>query len=326
MNLLAKNPANYRRVGLIGMVMLALLGGFITATSAFPFGANTYTAVLEHTAGLRAGEEVQVAGVGVGDVRKVSLGEHQVLVEFTVDKDVHLGADTTAEVKVATLLGTHFLLISPKGGGELPGDTIPMAHTRVPFNLQDVINETGTLSENLDVDKISQALTQIAATMDQTRDEFVPALKGLSRLSQMFAVRSDDIGRLLRSTSKVTGQLARSSDDIVGLMKAANVILADLVQRKTAVHRLLVDLRTIGEELSAVMVENREDVGPMLENLSGTIGVLVKNETSLAGLIDQLGPLVRYFANSTGNGSWVELYLAGGVPDNLRCLTEGRCA
>jgi len=325
MNLLAKNPANYRRVGLIGIVMLGLLGGFITATSAFPFGATTYTAVLEHTAGLRAGEEVQVAGVGVGEVRDISLGERQVLVEFTVDKDVHLGAETTAEVKVATLLGTHFLLISPKGGGELPGDTIPMSQTRVPFNLQDVINETGTLSEDLDVDKISKALTQIAATMDQTRDEFVPALKGLSRLSQMFAVRSDDIGRLLRSTSKVTGQLARSSDDIVGLMKAANVILTDLVQRRTALHRLLVDLRTIGEELSALMQENRTQVGPMLESLNGTVQVLVKSQRSLSVLVDQLGPVVRYFANSTGSGSWIDLYLPGGLPDNLGCLTAGRC-
>jgi len=325
MNLLAKNPANYRRVGLIGIVMLGLLAGFIAATSAFPFGANTYTAVLEHTAGLRVGEEVQVAGVGVGDVRKISLGERQVLVEFTVDKEVHLGAQTTAEVKVATLLGTHFLLVSPKGGGELPSDTIPMSQTKVPFNLQDVINKTGTLSEELDVGKISTALNQIAATMDQTRDEFLPALKGLSRLSKMFAIRSDDIGRLLRSTSQVTGQLAHSSNDIVGLMKAANVILADLVQRRTAVHRLLVDLRTIGEQVSALMQENRTDVGPMLENLNGTVQVLVKSQKSLSLLVDEIGPVMRYFANSSGDGSWINLYAPGGLPDNLGCLTAGRC-
>ncbi|WP_235736159.1 MlaD family protein [Nocardioides alcanivorans] len=112
---IAKTPAGYRRVGVIGVAVLALVAGLIAATSTFPFGKNTYTAELEHTAGLRVGEEVQVAGVGVGDVTKIELDGKSVIVEFTVDNDIRLGRDTTAEVKVATLLGTHFLLINPQG-------------------------------------------------------------------------------------------------------------------------------------------------------------------------------------------------------------------
>ncbi len=129
---IAKTPENYRRIGLMGAAVVAILAALIMATTIFPFGSNTYTAELEHSAGLRVGEEVQVAGVGVGEIRKIELDGQHVKVEFTVDKDIDLGKNTTAEVKVATLLGTHFLLLSPAGNGELTHEHIPLAQTRVP--------------------------------------------------------------------------------------------------------------------------------------------------------------------------------------------------
>ncbi|MFS3130423.1 MCE family protein [Nocardioides sp. Bht2] len=323
---LKKTPQNYRRVGIIGAAVVALLAGLIAATSTFPFGQDTYFAELEHSAGLRVGEEVQVAGVGVGEVRKIELKDRKVRVEFTVDSDIDLGRETTAEVKVATLLGTHFLLVSPLGGGDLADDTVPLAQTRVPYNLQDVINETGSLADDLDVDLISQALSEVANTMDVTSEEFLPALQGVSDLSKVLASRSTEIGELLESTSTFSGQLAESTGDITVLMKQSNVLLANLLQRRDDIHALLVDLRSVGAELSSLMAENRGKVGPMLDSINGTIKVLTTNHKTLGDVADLLGPMARYLANSTGNGSWLDQYMPEATPDGLRCLQEGNCA
>lgn len=320
-----KTPQNYRRIGIIGAAVVALLAGLIAATSTFPFGQDTYYAELEHTAGLRVGEEVQVAGVGVGEVRKIELKDRKVRIEFTLDSDVRLGKETTAEVKVATLLGTHFLLVSPQGGGELRDDTVPLAQTRVPYNLQDVINETGSLAEKLDVDLISEALSEVAHTMDVTSEEFLPALQGISDLSQVLASRSQEIGQLLESTSTFSDQLADSTSDITVLMRQSNVLLANLVRRRDDLHALLGDLRSVGEELSGLMAENKGKVGPMLANINGTIKVLTKNHRTLGEVADLLGPMARYFANATGSGTWLDQYMPEATPDSLRCLQEGNC-
>ena len=64
---------------------------FVAAISFVPFGQQDYTAILEHTAGIRVGEEVQVAGVGSGEVRGIELDGHQVRLTFTLDRDIHLG-------------------------------------------------------------------------------------------------------------------------------------------------------------------------------------------------------------------------------------------
>ncbi|KQZ70046.1 MCE family protein [Nocardioides sp. Root151] len=322
----AKTPESYRRIGLMGAGVLAILAALIMATTIFPFGANTYTAELEHTAGLRVGEEVQVAGVGVGEIRKIELDGQHVQIEFTVDKDIELGKATTAEVKVATLLGTHFLLLSPSGKGELSHEHIPLSQTHVPFNLQDVINQTGDLSQKLDVDTIRTALNTVARTMDQSSEEFLPALRGISDLSEMFANRSDDLGTLLESTSTFSEQLANSSDDITVLMKQANVLLTELVSRRQAIHNLLVDLRAIGTQLSSLMKENRDEIGPMLDNLNNTIQLLTRNHEKLGQVADLLGPTARYFANSTGSGSWLDQYMPGATPDTIRCRIEGKCS
>ena len=52
-----------------------------------PFGQRHYVAELSNTAGLQKGEEVQIAGIGVGEVRDISLDGQKVRVDFTVDKD-----------------------------------------------------------------------------------------------------------------------------------------------------------------------------------------------------------------------------------------------
>lgn len=320
-----KTPQNYRRIGIIGAAVVALLAGLIAATSTFPFGQDTYYAELEHSAGLRVGEEVQVAGVGVGEVRKIELKDRKVRIEFTVDSSIDLGRETTAEVKVATLLGTHFLLVSPQGGGDLADDTVPLAQTRVPYNLQDVINETGSLAEDLDVNMISKALGEVAHTMDVTSEEFLPALQGVSDLSKVLASRSAEIGELLESTSTFSGQLAENTGDITVLMKQSNVLLANLLQRRDDLHALLVDLRSVGEELSTLMAENKGKVGPMLASINGTIKVLTTNHKTLGEVADLLGPMARYLANSTGSGSWLDQYMPEATPDSLRCLQEGNC-
>ncbi|MDT0201412.1 MCE family protein [Nocardioides sp. AE5] len=320
-----KTPRGYRRIGLMGAGVLAVLAALVLALTVFPFGVTTYTAELEHTAGLRVGEEVQVAGVGVGEVRSIELDGTKVRIEFTVSNDIDLGKDTTVEVKVATLLGTHFLLVRPQGTGELSNQMVPLAQTRVPFNLQDVINETGDLSKDLDIDLISESLEIIAQTMDQSREEFLPALKGISDVSEMFAKRSEDLSTLLQSTSTFSEQLVNNSDDITVLMEQANILMTDVLSRRDAIHNLLVDLKSVMEELTTLMTENRKDVGPMIDNLNATIELMTRNHEQLSAIAKQMGPTARYFANATGAGTWLDQYMPEATPDGIRCKLEGRC-
>jgi phospholipid/cholesterol/gamma-HCH transport system substrate-binding protein len=313
------------RIGLVGLAAVALIGALVTVGSTMSPGTSTYTAELEHTGGLRIGEEVQVAGVGVGEVTRIELGDRLVRVTFTADDDVDLGSQTIAEVKVATLLGTHFLLVSPRGGGELADDTIPLRQTRVPFNLQDVLDEGVPEVNNLDAAGIERSLGTLADTLDASGGELGPALDGVRDLSALVDTRSDELGRLLSAARNVSAQLNDSGADMITLMRQADVILDALRTRRETIHALLRDLAALGTQLTGVIEDTRADLSPTLRDLDKVVAMLERHDGSLDAAIRTLAPTARYFANAGGNGSWLDQYAADSTPDNVNCAEQGGC-
>jgi phospholipid/cholesterol/gamma-HCH transport system substrate-binding protein len=308
-----------RTLGIVGVVVTALMGLIVAAISFVPFGQREVTAIVEHSAGLRVGEEVQVAGVGSGEVRGIHLDGHQVRVDFTIDRDVELGRSTRASIKVATLLGSHFLEVAPAGPGSLKDDTIPLAHTTVPFNLQDVIEgSTGTLDE-LDGVTMSESFRVLADALRDTPDDARAAIDGVARLSAVAAKRTDQMGALLRSSRQVTTDLATNSEEIIDLLRQSNLVLKELTKRRDVIHAMLVDARRLAREVSGVLADNEEQLEPLMRDFSAALANLRKQEKKISDSIDGLGTMAYYFANASGNGPWIDLHVPVGLPDNISC-------
>ncbi|MDT9592480.1 MCE family protein [Nocardioides zeae] len=318
--------ANRYRVGLAGFAVLAFLAALVGAAAGLSLGKSTYSAMLESTGGLRVGEEVQIAGVSAGDITGIELDGQAVRVTFTVDSDVELGDATTAEVKVATLLGTHFLLVTPAGEGDLSDDTIPTAQTRVPYNLQDAIDDAVGDLDEFDTQTLEASLAEFTAVLDASGDEIGPALDGVQALSEVVVQRTGQLDELLVAARGVTQQLTESAPDLIELMEQGTLILDTLRVRRDTISELLSDLTTLGNELSGVIEDNEEAVGPLLAELDVTIGVLQRHEATLDEALTMLPATARYFTNSSGTGPWLAQYAPGALPDNLECVIERRCA
>ncbi|WP_182376072.1 MCE family protein [Nocardioides sp. WS12] len=323
-------PMNERdpmKVGIITIAILGLIGAVVVVLSVTSFGTKKYTAIVEHTAGLRSGEDVQVHGVNSGKITGVELEDDHVLVSFVLDSDIELGNQTTATVKVATLLGSHYLEVDPNGTGSLANGQIPMDRTSVPYNLQDVIEEGTKALDKLDPDILAKALTAMAGTLGASEDEIGPALEGVARLSEVISKRSDQVGDLLVSTRSVTDQLSASSEDIVGLMKQANLVVSEITSRKDAIHTLLVETTELSKALTAIVKATNGKLKPALTDLNAVLDTLNRQDKQLTHLLEVMGPSVRYVANATGSGPFVPLYLKPpAVPaDDTTCKLRGDC-
>jgi len=297
------------KVGIVALVLGALVTGGVVLLSSLSLGTTTYTAVLEHTAGLRVGEDVQVHGVPSGEVRAIDLGDQVVRVTFTLDGDIRLGDESTAEVKVATLLGNHFLQVEPAGSGTLAGDTIPLERTSVPYNLQDVLEGGTAALDELDPELLARALTATSDALGASGEEVGPALEGVAALSDVISDRSDQVGRLLRAARGVTDQLADGSDDLFALMSSANLVIEEVVRRREAIRRLLVQTRGLADALDAIVRQTRDDISPALRDLNLALGTLRKQDKQLRHVLEEMAPAVRYVANATGNGAYLDLFL-----------------
>jgi len=276
-------------------------------------------AELRHTGGLLVGEEVQIAGIGVGEVRGIALDGQRVRVDFTVDKDAQLGRSTTATVKIGTLLGNHYLEIAPAGGGSLPGDTIDLNHTSVSYNLQDVIEGSTNTLERLNGKTVAKSLTVIADALDYSPEEGRAAIDGIARLSKVAAAQSDKLHALLSSSADVSDLLASNSEDLIELMRRSTVVLDELTKRRKVIHAMLKDSRELARQVSGVLRDNAAELDPMMRDFTSATHNLRVHERELSDGIDAIATLAHYLANASGSGKYLDLHVASGLPDSFTC-------
>ena len=132
-------------VAIVGLVLLGLLAFAVFDSANLPIigGGTGYTAYFAEAAGLQAGNEVRVAGVIVGRVTGISLAGDKVAVNFKV-KGAWVGNDTTAAIKIKTLLGDKFLALDPLGTQpQNPATPIPLARTTSPYDVTQAFNGLG---------------------------------------------------------------------------------------------------------------------------------------------------------------------------------------
>ncbi len=95
----------------------------------FLTSGSTYTikAEFDNVAGVKKGASVQVAGVPVGSVAGISLGEDDVAVlTLQLDNDLQVPTDSMASVKSQGIIGDKYIQLSLGGEEEMfkPGDVL----------------------------------------------------------------------------------------------------------------------------------------------------------------------------------------------------------
>ncbi len=104
-------------------------------------GEKGYKLYAEFTdvGGLKNGATVEIAGVEIGRVKKISLSDYQAKVEMQINSDVKIQEDAIAAVKTKGLLGEKYIQISPGGSDEIipPGGEI--RETQPPIDLERAI-------------------------------------------------------------------------------------------------------------------------------------------------------------------------------------------
>ena len=308
-------PFRERNPVIIGAVSLAVIAALVLAAfraEDLPLigGGDTYYAAFKESGGLKANDEVRVAGVRVGKVQEVALAGDHVRVEFTVQRGIDFGRDTGVDIKVKTLLGAMYLSLVPNGSGQLEeGSVIPMARTTSPYDVVEAFSGLADTSERIDTDQLATSLDTLASLMESTPEEFQGALRGMSALSQNIAARDEQLNELLGNMQKVSKVLADRNGDLITLMDDGDKLFRALVARREAVHNLLTATSRLSQELTALVRQTREDLKPALDHLDSVLDMLRKNQENLDNSLRLMAPFYRVFANTLGNGPWFDTYI-----------------
>lgn len=93
--------------------------------------------------GLKAGAEVEVAGVRVGKVSAIQLDPqtYAALVSMRIGKDVELSEDTIASVKTSGLIGDKYIKLTPGGAPDTLADGEMIVDTESALDIEELISK-----------------------------------------------------------------------------------------------------------------------------------------------------------------------------------------
>ncbi|WP_410656865.1 MCE family protein [Amycolatopsis sp. lyj-112] len=315
------------KMALAGLTTMALGMAAALNADALPVigGGTTYSAEFSDAGGLRADNDVRVAGVKVGKVSEIDLDGDRVVVSFRV-KDAWLGDATSASIRIKNVLGQKYLALDPQGDAVLdPGAPIPLQRTTAPYDVLEAFRDLSKTVDDIDVDQLAKSFDTISATFAETPTDVRAALDGLSKLSGTIASRDRQLRTLVANTRQVSQTLVDRDAEVQRLVEDGNALLLAISTRQQAIKNLLDGSKRLATALDGIIADNDGQLGPVLEQLDQLTSMLQRNQDSLAKGIAAFAPAIRVLTNVAGNGRWIDGYLCGLVLPSVGPLNEKGC-
>jgi phospholipid/cholesterol/gamma-HCH transport system substrate-binding protein len=299
-------------IGLAGLTAAALAAVLAFNLQRFE-GGTGYSAAFSEAAGLKAGEEVRIAGVKVGKVTNVDLEGDHVRVKFTSSSPV--GDQSRAQIKIKTILGSHYLALEPAGAHRQPKNReIPVSRTTAPFDVVPALQAASSQLGQIDTKQLAKSMDALTQTLQGSPENVRRSLEGLRKISRAVASRDDQLGELLKHSAGLTSTLAARSGDLAVLVRDAGLLLQEVDDRRQVIAQLLTGTVSLSQQITGTIQENRATLGPALKNLHQVETILEHNQGNLTKTFQSIAPFFTEGADLAGSGRWIDFYLQNLVP------------
>ncbi len=298
---------------------LIKLAAFVSVTSVltvlislqiqrFSFGGGyPLTADFDDVSGLRAGDQVKIAGTPVGRVGGIKVVAGRARVELTVDDGVRVPADSQATIRWRDALGRRVVYLVPGTAEKMiePGARISV--TRSAVNTDDLIEGLAPLTRSVDAAQVNKLLVSLARALEGNTGEVTALIENVDVLLATVASRRENIGLLLEDYATVT-ELVASRDKQIGQAIDNLVQLGDAFARnRTLVDNTLVELARLSRTSDAVLGENADQLGQVLDKLAVITGGVRRNTATVSQILTSAGPKLEHIFEASNDGRFMNV-------------------
>ena len=319
-------------VGIVCVLIIGALTGFAFMVGLLRLFEDTYTVsgVFSDAAGLRSGDEVKLAGVKVGRVTGIEADHRDgnVVVEWVVNKGVHLGPGTTAEIALETLLGAKYVRLAGDvhepylEEGSEKARRIPMERTKVPFDVFELGRVATRGIQQTDTKNLNTFINQLADVTEGQRSELRQLLTGIDGVAGALNKRDTQLRELLERADKLSATLADKDETLVELVDASRQILDFVNLRRDELSRSLGAGNRFVQDLSRFVGVNKSLLDSILTTLHPAADVIDKNQPAIDRALAWLGPGFMQQAQSGTHGPWQDIYVRSLGPDAVAALQK----
>ena len=230
--------------GFAAGVAIALVVGLM-ATINLTYGApwaptHTVTAQVSDADAMSVGSDVRIGGRLVGQVVTVQAAGDHTNITFHVDSsDWPLPADTSADVRLATLLGQKYIQLNPGHSTQLLADdgTIGLQATKPVVDFDQILNTFNQPTRNA-LTTFLRTVSSSVQGQEGTLQQLLPNLGDLSVHSQVptqeLVTRNSEFNNILVNLGTTADQLNTSRNDFAGVIDNLNSLTATLASNEGA--------------------------------------------------------------------------------------------
>lgn len=295
--------ARSRRHGAIGIIVIVSVLCTTGLAYVNPIGRSHYTAHASMSGGVRSGDEVRIAGVGVGQVASVRLDGTVVRIEFDVDRSVPVGDQSTLDVKMLTALGGHYVALDPRGALPLGDNVIPPHRVKLPFESTDLIQEVTPFVKQVDGQVLHDTFTEVAAAVNTYPDALRDVVRAANQLTGLLRNQTGEVHRGVDFVNHALGAAVGSRAKLGALVEQFALVGQRYTTKSVDIIEFFTLLRELTRIIDRAIVFYGREVAPLVSGIDDIIAAVTAHPDRIGQAFDGLGQILNVIApalNGTG--------------------------
>lgn len=275
--------------------------------------SREYKAIFSDATGVVKGDDIRVAGVKVGSVKKVEIVDRtRAKVTFTVQDDTAVTRSSTATVRYRNLVGQRYISVT-QGTGDttrLASDaTLPLSQTQPALDLTVLFNGFKPLFAALtpaDVNKLSYEIIQVFQGQGGNLEEL---LRSTGSVTSTLADRDQLIGDVITNLNAVLKTVGDRDAELSNLVVQFKAFLAGLVQDKDAILSSLDSVSALTQQTADLTTGIRPGLVASIKGLRQVATNLNKGRDEIDRALQILPIKLNKIGRTAIYGSFFNFYL-----------------
>ncbi|QCB50002.1 MCE family protein [Rhodococcus sp. PAMC28707] len=334
--------SNTVKLSIFALVMVLIFGALALVFSQYRFGStDVYHAEFSDASGLKSGDKVRIAGVPVGAVKSVDIGDENLAdIDFDVDSKYRLLTSTTATVRYENLVGDRYLelLEGPGGIEELPSKgTIPVGQTTPALDLDLLLGGFKPLLRGLDPEQVNDLSAALLGVLQGQGGTLVSLLGNTSTFTNTLADRDQLIGDVITNLNKTLGTIDRQGTQFKTTIDSLQQLVSGLAEDRGPIGDAIPRIDSATGDLAGLLQATRPDLQSMIAEANRTFTQLDLGKDNIDKVLTRLPSDYKKLIRVGSYGSFFQFYLCSNTfkftaPDGQTLLVPtakqdtGRCA
>ena len=276
-------------------------------------GSREYKAEFTDATGVVKGDDIRIAGVKVGTVKKVEIVERtRALVTFSVDEATSLSKATRADIRFRNLVGQRYISLSDEIGdiARLPaGATIPVSQTSPALDLTVLFNGFKPLFEALTPSDVNQLSYEIVQVFQGEGGTLEGLLAHTASVTTTLADRDEVIGQLIDNLNEVLDHIGSRDEQLNRLITTFRQFVGGLKDDRQAILSSLDQVSVLSVETADLVQGIRQPFVEDIKHLRSVAENIDRNKSELDRALQVLPVKLEKVGRTAIYGSWFNFYL-----------------